>query len=120
MATLEIILRNKLDNKLSEKDSNWIKNSNDENIKKYIFVNNIKWGKKANILINCVDLGTNIEFYFSVFFSNKYFSRSGDFNFREYMENSFENNRILAVKFKRSKTGYLNCFNARIAEVSDL
>lgn len=33
----------------------------------YIFVNNIKWGKKANILINCVDLGTNIEFYFSVF-----------------------------------------------------
>ncbi|WP_233346180.1 hypothetical protein, partial [Campylobacter coli] len=28
------ILRNKLDNKLSEKDSNWIKNSNDENIKK--------------------------------------------------------------------------------------
>lgn len=86
----------------------------------YIFVNNIKWGKKANILINCVDLGTNIEFYFSVFFSNKYFSRSGDFNFREYMENFFENSRILAVKFKRSKTGYLNCFNARIAEVSDL
>lgn len=36
------------------------------------------------------------------------------------MENSFENNRILAVKFKRSKTGYLNCFTARIAEVSDL
>lgn len=43
-----------------------------------------------------------------------------DFNFREYMENFFENSRILAVKFKRSKTGYLNCFNARIAEVSDL
>ncbi|EAC1929843.1 hypothetical protein GZ693_001684 [Campylobacter coli] len=42
------------------------------------------------------------------------------FNFREYMENFFENSRILAVKFKRSKTGYLNCFNARIAEVSDL
>ena len=34
IATLEIILRNKLDNKLSEKDSNWIKNSNDEKIKK--------------------------------------------------------------------------------------
>ncbi|UAK86686.1 hypothetical protein K8O90_00245 (plasmid) [Campylobacter coli] len=34
LATLEIILRNKLDNKLSEQDSNWIKNSNDENIKK--------------------------------------------------------------------------------------
>ncbi len=34
IATLEIILRNKLDNKLSEQDSNWIKNSNDENIKK--------------------------------------------------------------------------------------
>ncbi|EOG5832781.1 hypothetical protein ACLF07_001749 [Campylobacter jejuni] len=34
IATLEIILRNKLDSKLSEQDSNWIKNSNDENIKK--------------------------------------------------------------------------------------
>ena len=33
IATLEIILRNKLDNKLSEKDSNWIKNSKDEKIK---------------------------------------------------------------------------------------
>lgn len=36
------------------------------------------------------------------------------------MENSFENNRILAVKFKRSEIGYLNCFNARIVKVSDL
>ncbi|HEF8508565.1 TPA: hypothetical protein SBF09_001774 [Campylobacter jejuni] len=34
IATLEIILRNKLDNKLSEKDNDWIKNSNDEKIKK--------------------------------------------------------------------------------------
>lgn len=34
IATLEIILRNKLDSKLSEKDNDWIKNSNDENIKK--------------------------------------------------------------------------------------
>ncbi|EAI7622012.1 hypothetical protein CNT02_09135 [Campylobacter coli] len=33
IATLEIILRNKLDNKLSEQDNDWIKNSNDENIK---------------------------------------------------------------------------------------
>ncbi|EGB6686627.1 hypothetical protein WKZ75_001878 [Campylobacter coli] len=34
IATLEIILRNKLDSKLSEQDNDWIKNSNDENIKK--------------------------------------------------------------------------------------
>lgn len=34
MATLEIILRNKLDSKLSEQDNNWIKNSNDKEIKK--------------------------------------------------------------------------------------
>ncbi|EOH7942757.1 hypothetical protein ACMCDV_000390 [Campylobacter jejuni] len=33
----------------------------------HILVNNIKWGKKANILINCTDLKSNIEFYFSVF-----------------------------------------------------
>ncbi|EOA6146158.1 hypothetical protein ACH5GD_001795 [Campylobacter coli] len=52
--------------KLSEKT----KNLNLDN-ELYIFVNNIKWGKKANILINCVDLGTNIEFYFSVFFSSE-------------------------------------------------
>lgn len=48
--------------KLSEKTK--VLNLNNE---LYIFVNNIKWGKKANILINCIDLGTNIEFYFSVF-----------------------------------------------------
>ncbi|EGD5552746.1 hypothetical protein V3621_001736 [Campylobacter coli] len=34
IATLEIILRNKLDSKLSELDNEWIKNSNDEMIKK--------------------------------------------------------------------------------------
>ncbi|CAM2861224.1 hypothetical protein [Helicobacter burdigaliensis] len=33
IATLEIILRNKLDVKMLEKDSEWIKNSNDEKIK---------------------------------------------------------------------------------------
>ncbi|BEK04591.1 hypothetical protein B10642_18110 (plasmid) [Campylobacter jejuni] len=48
LATLEIILRNKLDNKLSEKDNDWIKNSNDEKIK------NPK--KKLSI-------GKKIEFY---------------------------------------------------------
>lgn len=34
IATLEIIIRNKLDSKLSELDNEWIKNSNDEMIKK--------------------------------------------------------------------------------------
>ena len=33
IATLEIILRNKLDSKLTEKDNDWIKNSKDEKIK---------------------------------------------------------------------------------------
>lgn len=86
----------------------------------HIFINNIKWGKNANILVNCVDLKTNIEFYFSVFFSNGYFSRSGDFNFREYMKNSFKEYRYLAIKFKRSESGYLNCLSATIINIEDL
>ncbi|EEL0689150.1 hypothetical protein G9Q46_001940, partial [Campylobacter coli] len=48
IATLEIILRNKLDNKLSEQDNDWIKNSNDENIKK-AKDENIKKAKDENI-----------------------------------------------------------------------
>ena len=36
IATLEIILRNKLDSKLTEKDNDWIKNSKDEKIKEAI------------------------------------------------------------------------------------
>ncbi|HEA7276360.1 MULTISPECIES: hypothetical protein [Campylobacter] len=82
----------------------------------HILVNNIKWGKKANILINCTDLKSNIEFYFSVFFNNNYFSRSGDFNFREYMEKHFLYKRYLAVRFKRSDVGYLYCTHARIID----
>ncbi|TKX28927.1 hypothetical protein [Campylobacter aviculae] len=36
IATLEIILRNKLDSELSKQNENWIKNSNDEKIKEII------------------------------------------------------------------------------------
>lgn len=48
IATLEIILRNKLDNKLSEQDNDWIKNSNDEKIKKA--KDEIKYREKNRIL----------------------------------------------------------------------
>ncbi|MBR8636210.1 CAAX protease [Campylobacter jejuni] len=63
IATLEIILRNKLDNKLSEKDSNWIKNSNDENIKKA--KDEIENREKNKTLshhqyLSCMSLGTII------------------------------------------------------------
>ncbi|MGI7628689.1 hypothetical protein ACNF6W_09110 [Campylobacter coli] len=64
IATLEIILRNKLDNKLSEKDSNWIKNSNDENIKKA--KDEIEYREKNRNLshhqyLSCMSLGTIIH-----------------------------------------------------------
>ncbi|EAH7332974.1 hypothetical protein NI112_001917 [Campylobacter coli] len=63
IATLEIILRNKLDNKLSEQDSNWIKNSNDENIKKA--KDEIEYREKNRILshhqyLSRISLGTII------------------------------------------------------------
>lgn len=64
IATLEIILRNKLDNKLSEQDSNWIKNSNDENIKKA--KDEIEYREKNRNLshhqyLSCMSLGTIIH-----------------------------------------------------------
>ncbi|ECB9849312.1 hypothetical protein FLR36_09000 [Campylobacter jejuni] len=64
LATLEIILRNKLDNKLSEKDNDWIKNSNDEKIKKS--KEEIEHRKKNRILshhqyLSRISLGTIIH-----------------------------------------------------------
>ncbi|EAK7683201.1 hypothetical protein E7O32_09715 [Campylobacter jejuni] len=64
IATLEIILRNKLDSKLSEQDNDWIKNSNDENIKKA--KDEIEKREKNRILshhqyLSCMSLGTIIH-----------------------------------------------------------
>lgn len=64
IATLEIILRNKLDNKLSEQDNDWIKNSNDENIKKA--KDEIEYREKNRNLshhqyLSCMSLGTIIH-----------------------------------------------------------
>ncbi|WP_306179970.1 hypothetical protein [Campylobacter jejuni] len=64
IATLEIILRNKLDNKLSEKDNDWIKNSNDEKIKKS--KEEIEYREKNRILshhqyLSRISLGTIIH-----------------------------------------------------------
>ncbi|ECL9100190.1 hypothetical protein AAE332_001992 [Campylobacter jejuni] len=64
IATLEIILRNKLDSKLSEQDNNWIKNSNDENIKKA--KDEIEYREKNRNLshhqyLSCMSLGTIIH-----------------------------------------------------------
>ncbi|MCR6588454.1 hypothetical protein [Campylobacter insulaenigrae] len=63
ITTLEIILRNKLDSKLSEQDNDWIKNSNDENIKKAKI--EIENREKNKILshhqyLSCMSLGTII------------------------------------------------------------
>lgn len=64
IATLEIILRNKLDSKLSELDNEWIKNSSDENIKK--LKKKLKKEKKNKILshhqyLSRMSLGTIIH-----------------------------------------------------------
>ncbi|RTJ03069.1 hypothetical protein C3H94_09315 [Campylobacter jejuni] len=63
IATLEIILRNKLDSKLSEQDNDWIKNSNDENIKKAkIEIENREKNKTLSHhqYLSCMSLGTII------------------------------------------------------------
>ncbi|EAH7622826.1 hypothetical protein E7O39_09115, partial [Campylobacter jejuni] len=64
IATLEIILRNKLDSKLSEQDNDWIKNSNDENIKKA--KDEIEYREKNRNLshhqyLSCMSLGAIIH-----------------------------------------------------------
>ncbi|OCR87733.1 hypothetical protein CFT12S00416_07860 [Campylobacter fetus subsp. testudinum] len=86
----------------------------------FILVTNIKYGKSANIFINCTDMETKTDFYFSVFFNNNYFSKSSDFDFKKYKNELFENSKYLAVKFVRSKTGYLVCVNAKIIDIEYL
>lgn len=50
IATLEIIIRNALDNELSKQDNNWIQNSNDERMIKAREKNREKYKKQKPIL----------------------------------------------------------------------
>ena len=49
IATLEIIIRNALDNELSKQDNNWIQNSNDERMIKAREKNREKYKKQKPI-----------------------------------------------------------------------
>ncbi|MBT0825252.1 hypothetical protein KJQ78_08310 [Campylobacter lari] len=90
IATLEIILRNKLDSKLSEQDNDWIKNSNDENIKKAKI--EIENREKNKILshhqyLSCMSLGTIIYLIKENKLQNSIMDLKG-INFRNYGENN--------------------------------
>lgn len=90
IATLEIILRNKLDSKLSEQDNDWIKNSNDENIKKARI--EIENREKNKILshhqyLSCMSLGTIIYLIKENKLQNSIMDLKG-INFRNYGENN--------------------------------
>ncbi|EAK9869964.1 hypothetical protein YZ12_07920 [Campylobacter lari] len=90
IATLEIILRNKLDSKLSEQDNDWIKNSNDENIKKAKI--EIENREKNKILshhqyLSCMSLGTIIYLIKENKLQNSIIDLKA-INFRNYGENN--------------------------------
>lgn len=78
---------------------------------------NFNWGRNQNLVINCRDLGSCVEFFFCVFYDHQYKSLSEDFNFKEFKDNGFSsmNNEITAI-FKQSKSGFLKCISAKFRE----
>lgn len=104
IATLEIILRNKLDNKLSEQDNDWIKNSNDENIKKAkIEIENREKNKifSHHQYLSCMSLGTIVYLIRTNKLQNSIMDLK-EVNFRNYGENNrnffFENGKKLRFR----------------------
>ncbi|EGG1603997.1 hypothetical protein ACFF5N_001588 [Campylobacter jejuni] len=110
LATLEIILRNKLDNKLSEKDNDWIKNSNDEKIKKS--KEEIEHREKNRILshhqyLSRISLGTIIHLIKENKLQNSIMDlKNINFrNYNQYNRNFFFENGIKTTKIKNTHIG---------------
>ena len=78
-------------------------------------VNSFSWGKSSNLLVFCTDLKSNVEFSFSVWNNNGYSSRSGEFNFKQLKDNYKDEDSFLTLKLVKTKSGYLDCKNARVS-----
>ncbi|MDX4028377.1 hypothetical protein [Aliarcobacter skirrowii] len=97
--------------------SNIIKNEHTLNLEEEIEVQleNIQYGHSSNIEVYCSEVKSDYWFKFSVFYNNKYSSRSGDFNFKE-IKDKFDNKNKpkLILKLEETKNGFLNCISARL------
>ena len=72
------------------------------------------WGKNSNLIISCIDVLTNIKFFFSVFSNKKYSSDDGSFNFKEFKDGYYGEFDLLICSFKKQNSGYLRCISARL------
>jgi len=97
--------------------SNIIKNEHTLNLEEEVEaqVISFNWGKNQNLKVFCLEEKNDYIFWFSVFWNNKYSSRSGDFNFKE-LKDKFDNKNKpkLILKLEETKNGYLNCISARL------
>lgn len=75
---------------------------------------NLNWGHNKNLVINCKDVKTEIEFFFCVFWDKQYQTEKFDFNFKKYKENDFEQNKIIKAQFKILKSGFVRCVSAKL------
>lgn len=77
----------------------------------------LKYGKNKNIFVEF--LYNDIEFTFSVFWTNQYCSADNKFSFKildEDKQLTVPDNYRLIAKFDITKSGYLKCLSARVYE----
>ena len=80
-------------------------------------IQSFSWGKSCNLIVNCLDMASGVEFFFCVFNDNRYKSKSEDFDFKEFKDNGFnESNNEITATFKQSKSGFLKCISAKFKE----
>ena len=83
--------------------------ANDLNVK----VDSFSWGNNSNLIVFCTDLKSKNRFSFSVWKTNGYSCRSGEYNFKNLKDNYSEEKSYLTLKLIKTKKGHLDCKNAK-------
>ena len=83
--------------------------ANDLNVK----VDSFSWGSNSNLIVFCTDLKSINSFSFSVWKTNGYSCRSGEYNFKNLKDNYSDEKSYLTLKLIKTKKGYLDCKNAK-------
>lgn len=83
--------------------------TNDLNVK----VDSFSWGNNSNLIVFCTDLKSINSFSFSVWKTNGYSCRSGEYNFKNLKDNYSDEKSYLTLKLIKTKKGHLDCKNAK-------
>ncbi|MDA3053328.1 hypothetical protein OFO01_07625 [Campylobacter sp. JMF_01 NE2] len=88
------------------------------NEEREISIINMEWEDNF-LFVNCIDVNSNIRFYFSVFphrTEKEFLSEKADFNFYEFKQKSEKGKtpNLLCVFRQKRNSGYLACVSARL------